>query len=194
MADPSEPGRQHKVVLLGDSNVGKTSLIGRKALSDKRKKPKPTLGCHGTVLDFTVNGKTITLQFWDTAGQEIYRSLVPVCLRGASCALLLFDVCDADSFKNLDQWSRLIDDVLPENTHIFIVANKIDLVAGCAVGDATARDFATAHRAKSFKVSALSGEGVDHLFSEVGKPVARLAITCNEPRTIQQSREENCDC
>jgi small GTP-binding protein len=194
MTDPFEPGMEHKVVLLGDSNVGKTSLIGWKVRSDKPNKPKPTLGCHCCKVECTVDRKTVTLQIWDTAGQEVYRALVPIYVRGARCVLLVFDISDAESFKNLGRWYELLDDALIEYTPIFVVASKIDLAERCVVDDAAAMDFAATHKAKFLKVSALTGKGVNVLFKEVAMELVKLAIHRHQPQTIQESREEGCLC
>jgi small GTP-binding protein len=156
---------QRKIVLLGESRVGKTSLIARKA--HEAGETTPTTGCHCTELPFLVDGKQARLEVWDTAGQETYRALVPVYLRGAHCAVILFDVADADSFASLSHWYKMLDDVIEQPIPVFLVANKIDISDEAVVNHEEAAKFATEHRSKFAKTSARNGDGVDELFNRI---------------------------
>jgi small GTP-binding protein len=184
---------QYKVVLLGDSRVGKTSLITRKVHGVIPGTPKPTLGCHCNELSFLIDQKQICLQVWDTAGQEMYRALVPVYLRGANCALLLYDVTDQESFDSLGHWYSLLDDVLTQAIPVFLVANKIDR-ADPVVKEECAVQFAQTYRAKFFRVSALTGDGVNDLFEGIAREVSKSNMS-NRIRTnfvVQKSPSREC--
>jgi Ras-related protein Rab-21 len=87
-----------KVVLLGDSRVGKTSIIARQLQGFQSPTVNPTIGCHCSEIAVGPDDSKIVLQVWDTAGQEMYRALVPVYLRNARAALLVYDVTDRESF------------------------------------------------------------------------------------------------
>ena len=175
---------QHKVVLLGDSRVGKTSLLSRQLNGYQPNNLTPTIGCHCSELSFSVDGREVILQVWDTAGQEMYRSLVPVYLRGAHAAIIIYDVTDVESFNSLTHWYELLKDTVADTTPTFLVANKIDLLganveSGQVVANDTAETFAESNHSKFFQASALTGEGVENIFLEVANAMAHSAL--NEP-------------
>lgn len=161
----------HKVVLLGDSRVGKTSILARQMLGYQPPTQGPTIGCHYSEIRVTVDNQPVVLHVWDTAGQEMYRALVPVYLRGAQAALLVYDVTDRESFKSLGHWRDTLMDVVPPNTVVCIVGNKIDLEGEAVVDDDQARQFANQYGAKLFKVSAATGQGLDALFNEIATKI-----------------------
>jgi small GTP-binding protein len=161
-----------KVVLLGDSRVGKTSIIARQIQGFHPAAVSSTIGCHCSELQISVDQRLFNLQVWDTAGQEMYRALVPVYLRGAQAALLVYDVSDRESFISLGHWYDTLIDVVPPSTAIYVVGNKIDLESH-VIDDAQAQQFAVAHNAQLYKVSALSGQGLDDLFEAVARKLGK---------------------
>jgi small GTP-binding protein len=169
--DPRRPA--HKVVLLGDSRVGKTSLIQRQFQGFEPAAPMPTIGCHSRSFVFTIDEKPFNLEVWDTAGQEMYRALVPVYLRGTGGAIVLYDLTDRESFDSLSYWIRILDEALPADTILFIVANKADLKDRIAVKDEDGMAYAAEHKASFFKASAITGEGVEEIFQGMANELAR---------------------
>ena len=163
----------HKVVILGDSRVGKTSILTRQMLGYQPPTQSPTIGCHCSEIHMNVDGKPATLQVWDTAGQEMYRALIPVYLRGAQAAILCYDVTDVESFKSLGHWYDILIDVVPTSTAIYVVGNKIDLSEEAVVDDTQAKLFANVHNAQLFKVSAMTGQGLDSLFEAMAKKLTQ---------------------
>lgn len=168
--DANPNANSHKIVILGDSKVGKTSILTRQMLGYQPPTQNPTIGCHCSEIHVDVNGTTITLQVWDTAGQEMYRALVPVYLRGAQAAILVYDVTDRESFKSISHWYEILVDVVP-NIPVFLVGNKIDLSNEAVVDDQSARAFAESHNSQLYKVSAMSGEGLDPLFGSLAQKI-----------------------
>jgi small GTP-binding protein len=186
---------QHKVVLLGDSRVGKTSIIARQTQSFEYTQPNPTIGCHCNEVQVTVDGKPVTLQVWDTAGQEMYRALVPVYLRGADGALIVYDIADKESFASLSHWFTLIVDTLPPETVVFVIANKLDLIESAAVSEETGLAYATARKAGFFTVSALTGQGIDDVFAAMGREIVRRVrteIDGNQGISLGARRQGGC--
>jgi small GTP-binding protein len=159
----------YKVVILGDSRVGKTSIITRQMLGYQPAIQNPTIGCHCSEIHVVLDNKDTTLQVWDTAGQEMYRALVPVYLRGANVAILVYDITDHASFVSLRQWYEVLVDVVPTGTCLYVVGNKIDLAEDGLTDDTQAEQFSMVHNAKFFKVSALTGEGLDQLFDSIAR-------------------------
>jgi small GTP-binding protein len=186
----------HKVVLLGDSRVGKTSIIARKLQGFQPQAANPTIGCHCSEIAVDINDRKVLLQVWDTAGQEMYRALVPVYLRNARAALLVYDVADRESFISLGHWYDTLMEVVPTTTATFLVGNKIDLEAH-VIDDGQAKQFAAAHNAEFVKVSAATGAGLDDLFLAIGKSVitgAALQLTGQQPVIEEAPQESGCQC
>ena len=170
ISDKAQPP-SHKVVILGDSRVGKTSILARQMLGYQPPTQNPTIGCHYSEIRVTVDNTPVVLHVWDTAGQEMYRALVPVYLRGAQAALLVYDVTDRESFKSLGHWRDILLDVCPTNTAVCVVGNKIDLSEEAVVDDDQAKQFASQYGSKLFKVSAVTGDGLESLFDEVARKI-----------------------
>ncbi|PVU90184.1 hypothetical protein BB561_004995 [Smittium simulii] len=119
-----------KIIILGDSGVGKTSLMNQYVNRKFTGQYKATIGADFLTKEVVVDGKLITLQIWDTAGQERFQSLGVAFYRGADCCVLCFDVNNAKSFENLDNWR---DEFLlqsaprdPDNFPFVVLGNKID--------------------------------------------------------------------
>ena len=100
----------HKVILCGNSSVGKTCLS--KVISNKEMDPNagPTTGSGFDYTVLTHNGQQVTVNIWDTAGQETYRSMIRIYFYGSDIALVCFDITSRDSFKELPDWFKLIDE------------------------------------------------------------------------------------
>jgi small GTP-binding protein len=194
----SEGVSQSKVVLLGDSRVGKTSLITRKVRGGDQTDTKATVGCQCNDLTLTVSNRHVNIQVWDTAGQEMYRALVPVYLRGAHAALLVYDITDKDSFHALPEWWSLLEDTISPTTPLLVVANKIDLLDAQEVSHDLGKQFADAHKASFHMVSALTGDGVDELFQDIGEMLLKSRddrVDTEKKGIVAYSGEEKkCGC
>jgi len=120
-----------KVIVLGDSGVGKTSLMNQYVNKKFSGQYKATIGADFLTKEVIVDDRIVTMQIWDTAGQERFQSLGQAFYRGADCCVLVFDVSLTKSFKSLDIWR---DEFLvqasprdPENFPFVVLGNKIDL-------------------------------------------------------------------
>jgi Ras-related protein Rab-7A len=120
-----------KVVIVGDSGVGKTSLIHRYTTSRFLQEFKPTIGAEFSNKEVEINGQTVVAQIWDTAGQERYQSLGVSFYRGADCCGIVFDKTDRNSFENLETWrNAFLKHGAPKEDSEFpfvIIGNKADL-------------------------------------------------------------------
>lgn len=119
-----------KIIILGDSGVGKTSLMNRYVNKKFSTQYKATIGADFVTKDVVVDDKLVTMQIWDTAGQERFQSLGVAFYRGADCCVLVYDVTAPTTFKSLDSWR---DEFLiqasprdPENFPFIVIGNKID--------------------------------------------------------------------
>ncbi|CDO72399.1 hypothetical protein BN946_scf184977.g98 [Trametes cinnabarina] len=120
-----------KVIILGDSGVGKTSLMNQYVNKRFSNQYKATIGADFLTKEVMVDDRLVTMQLWDTAGQERFQSLGVAFYRGADCCVLVYDVNSAKSFETLDSWR---DEFLiqasphdPENFPFVVLGNKIDM-------------------------------------------------------------------
>jgi small GTP-binding protein len=161
-----------KVVVLGDSGTGKTSIIDCASTRLFRAGSTPTISCSSRTLSVAVRGEAVSLTVWDTAGQELYRSLVPLYLRDASAALLVYDLANPRSLASLGHWRAVLADAQPLPVPLFVVANKADLASAAADGERAADALGAALHV----VSAKTGEGVEALFNAVAAAVAAAPV------------------
>ncbi|KAG0233325.1 hypothetical protein BGW42_007523 [Actinomortierella wolfii] len=120
-----------KVIILGESGVGKTSLMNQYVNKKFSNQYKATIGADFLTKEVVVDDRLVTMQIWDTAGQERFQSLGVAFYRGADCCVLVYDVNNAKSFETLDSWR---DEFLvqasprgPENFPFVVIGNKIDM-------------------------------------------------------------------
>lgn len=153
---------QYKVILLGDALVGKTSIICRQ-LHGYKPQTTPTIGCHFNDIIMSVGETQVSMQVWDTAGQEMYRALVPIYLRGADAIIIVFDVTDKKSFEGVSEWIEMAQNIVT-GIPVVLLGNKIDLRNRREVSDEIISSFAKKNNMIYLEASAKSGEGVENTF------------------------------
>ncbi|KAJ5076724.1 hypothetical protein M0811_00041 [Anaeramoeba ignava] len=165
----------HKIVLLGETGVGKTTLALRFSEGENYNNPEPTIAVafHSKTIEIT--GESVKLQLWDTAGQEMYRSLIPMYIRNAEAAVIVYDITNLDSFNKIETWIEDIVSFASRNVIICIVGNKFDLNDARNVQNDIAHNFALQNNYIFFETSARTGVGVDSLFIEIAKQLHSLA-------------------
>jgi len=158
-----------KVVILGPSGVGKTSMVTRYVRGTYTGSSTATIGAAFMKKDVILNGYRIVLQIWDTAGQERFRSMAPMYYRGAHAAILVFDVTSQESLDKVGGWVEELQDNAGEDIILVMAANKCDLLqsgsGGVSMKDAT--EYAKSIGAALFETSAVSGKGIEALFAHV---------------------------
>ena len=166
--DNSEPV---KIVLIGESGVGKTSIIYQFVDNNFQLEQPSTIG--GTFASKKVkckNGKALRLEIWDTAGQERYRSVAKMFYKDANAAILVYDITNKTSFEGLQNyWIPQVKESSPENIILIIVANKIDLFEREQVNEANAKKIAKEINASFVHTSAKDRSGINDLFLEIAK-------------------------
>jgi Ras-related protein Rab-11A len=116
-----------KIVLLGDSGVGKTNISSRFLKGEFNLDTKATIGVEFGSKKFEINGRNIKAQIWDTAGQERYKSITNAYYKGAKGALLIYDVSRRSTFENIDKWIVDLKQNSDPNVNIILMGNKCDI-------------------------------------------------------------------
>ncbi|CAL1281428.1 unnamed protein product [Larinioides sclopetarius] len=195
-----------KVILLGDSGVGKTSLMNQYVHKKFTDVYKATIGADFYTKDVTVDGKIVTLQIWDTVGQERFQSLGIAFYRGADCVVLVYDVSSPASYHSLEVWK---DEFLihgaprdPRNFPFVVIGNKIDLGNRICCKDQIQELLLCDYTVPCFEASAKDGTNIEEAFQTVAKMALSLEkedeLFNSIPETIRFRKDEvktlGCSC
>mmetsp|Transcript_11548 Transcript_11548/g.36913 ORF Transcript_11548/g.36913 Transcript_11548/m.36913 type:complete len:213 (-) Transcript_11548:63-701(-) len=156
-----------KIVLLGDSGVGKSNLLSRFTRNEFHLESKSTIGVEFATKSIKADGKILKAQIWDTAGQERYRAITSAYYRGAVGALLVYDISQHVSFENCERWLKELRDHADANIVIMLVGNKSDLEHKRQVSKEEAIAFAEKHELAFIETSAQEGTGVQSAFVRI---------------------------
>jgi small GTP-binding protein len=179
-----------KIVIVGDSNVGKTSLLHYFVKGESLVDSRITTNVYLTTHIAEVRGKRQQLNLWDTAGEEKYRSLASVYLRSAKGILLVFDLTNRISFNSLDYWFRFIQSHLDLAPAIVVVGNKCDVESEVCIEEKMIKDACAAHNVKYFPTSAKTGKNVQKAFMELTEFVLDTAVASPVSPQIQLTHPE----
>ncbi|CAL9213931.1 unnamed protein product [Arabidopsis halleri] len=156
-----------KLVLIGDSGVGKSNLLSRFTKNEFNLESKSTIGVEFATKTTKVEGKVVKAQIWDTAGQERYRAITSAYYRGAVGALLIYDVTRHATFENAARWLRELRGHTDPNIVVMLIGNKCDLRHLVAVKTEEAKAFAERESLYFMETSALDATNVESAFTEV---------------------------
>jgi len=163
-----------KVVLIGDSGVGKSNLLSRFTRNEFNLESKSTIGVEFATRSIQVDGKTIKAQIWDTAGQERYRAITSAYYRGAVGALLVYDIAKHLTYENVERWLRELRDHADANIVVMLVGNKSDLRHLRAVPTEEAKAFAEKNTLSFIETSALDSTNVETAFHQILTEIYRI--------------------
>jgi small GTP-binding protein len=169
---PDDNRLTFRTVTIGDSSVGKTSIVNRFIRDRFDASEKNTIGALYDSYTDRADGQEVEVQIWDTAGQEQYRSLAPVYFRSAAAALLVFDLTNRDTFTSLDNWLASFRVAIAHRAVLFLVGNKLDLVSDRQITIDEARNWARANECSYYETSAKNGQGVHELFRALAATLA----------------------
>ncbi|RID49151.1 hypothetical protein BRARA_I05611 [Brassica rapa] len=188
--NPAEYDYLFKLLLIGDSGVGKSCLLLRFSDDSYVESYISTIGVDFKIRTVEQDGKTIKLQIWDTAGQERFRTITSSYYRGAHGIIIVYDVTDQESFNNVKQWLSEIDRYASDNVNKLLVGNKCDLAENRAVPYETAKAFADEIGIPFMETSAKDATNVEQAFmamsasikeSMASQPAGNIA----RPPTVQ---------
>lgn len=168
-----DPKLECKVVLLGETMTGKTSLISRLVDNTFNYNEMTTFVASNQSKEFVYSefgGVTLTLQIWDTAGQEKFRSINKIFYKDAAVAILVYDITKESTFEQLrTYWYQEVKQKGEKNVVFAVAGNKCDMFSEEKINEKTGREFAAEIGAVFFQTSSLSNINVNELFKEVGK-------------------------
>ncbi|KAG1330754.1 ras-related protein Rab11D [Cocos nucifera] len=156
-----------KVVLIGDSAVGKSQILARFAHNEFSLDSKATIGVEFQTRTLVIQHKSVKAQIWDTAGQERYRAVTSAYYRGAVGALLVYDITKSQSFDHIPRWLEELRSHADKNIVIMLVGNKTDLEDQRAVTTEDASELAQKENLSFLETSALEATNVETAFQTV---------------------------
>ena len=145
-----------KVVVVGDSGVGKTNLIKRFVSNEFKSDSKATVGVEFLSKNFIINGEIFKIEIWDTAGQERYKSITTAYYKGAKGAMIVYDVTNQTSFDNVDKWYNEIKEKASKNINLIVIGNKNDLIDKKIINSESSIE-----KAKSFGIAIMETSALD---------------------------------
>lgn len=196
--DPS-----HKVVLIGNTAVGKTSIINQFVYGTSSPEHQPTIGIDFFAKSVSDGTKTTRMQIWDTAGQEKFHALIPSYIRNSTVAVMVFDITSTASFEDVKKWHKTVDDIA--NPALVVVGNKVDLESERTVTIEQAKEYAQTINASYIETSARTPINVTELFEMIAKipiPTAtEPAVAEAQPevekvdlKSVEVQKSSGCSC
>jgi len=153
-----------KLLLIGDSGVGKSCLLLRFADDTYTESYISTIGVDFKIRTIDLDGKTVKLQIWDTAGQERFRTITSSYYRGAHGIIIVYDVTDKESFNNVKNWFSEIDKYAADGVNKLLVGNKCDLASKKVVAYDEAKELADSLNVRFMETSAKNAHNVEQAF------------------------------
>ncbi|KAF9532334.1 GTP-binding protein ypt1 [Crepidotus variabilis] len=193
-----------KLLLIGDSGVGKSCLLLRFADDTYTESYISTIGVDFKIRTIELEGKTVKLQIWDTAGQERFRTITSSYYRGAHGIIVVYDVTDNDTFTNVKQWLQEIDRYASEGVNKLLVGNKSDLTGKKVVEYTVAKEFADQLNIPFLETSAKNATNVEQAFLTMAKQIkdrmgssstpagAAKSSTITPGQTVQSQAASGC--
>mmetsp|Transcript_5980 Transcript_5980/g.8189 ORF Transcript_5980/g.8189 Transcript_5980/m.8189 type:complete len:195 (-) Transcript_5980:454-1038(-) len=162
-----------KLVLLGDTAVGKSCLVVRFVRDEFFEFQEPTIGAAFLTQTVALDDATVKFEIWDTAGQERYRSLAPMYYRGAAAAIVVYDITNQDSFAGAKSWVKELQRRGDPNVVIALAGNKADLDSRRKVEFEEANAYAEENGILHLETSAKNANNVKALFVEIAKKLPK---------------------
>jgi len=186
-----------KVILLGESTVGKSCLTNRYVMGEFDFNCIATVGMDIRIKNMDMDGKALKLQIWDTAGQERYRGITKAFHRGANGVMFIYDITNKESFQKLKTWIQEFEKstTAQEPVPMVVVGNKVDLNSERMVGTQEAREWCEYWEIPYFETSARTGDGVCPAFENIARRAALHSVKRSKEKgktLVTEPRKKRC--
>ena len=195
MADEDNYEMMFKVVLVGDSFVGKTNIMSKYLKDEFHEDSKATVGVEFGSKQFTIEGHSIKAQIWDTAGQERYKAITSAYYKGAKGAFVVYDITRKTSFESIDRWVNDLTAAADKKITIVVIGNKCDLEDQRQITKEQGEEKSAKLEVAFLETSALSGENLDKAFelmmNEIYKKCHEEMLAENDLEIIDRGKDIN---
>eukprot|EP00475_Leptophrys_vorax_P008081 TRINITY_DN15187_c0_g2_i1.p1 TRINITY_DN15187_c0_g2~~TRINITY_DN15187_c0_g2_i1.p1 ORF type:complete len:206 (-),score=67.68 TRINITY_DN15187_c0_g2_i1:241-858(-) len=187
-----------KFVLVGDSGVGKSSLL----LDEFSDSYNSTIGIDFKIVQVKVDDAIVKLQVWDTAGQERYQSIAQAFYRNANAIILVYDITVKESFEHVEKWLEKIEENAPPSIPKILIGNKADLASKRAVNEIEVKEFADKLGVAHFETSAKTDKKFEEILAVLSRQVIKqkqdmpvfsnAELVAKEAEAKHESNSNNC--
>ncbi|XP_053493486.1 ras-related protein Rab-22A [Ictalurus furcatus] len=183
--------RELKVCLLGDTGVGKSSIVCRFVEDSFDPNINPTIGASFMTKTVQYQNELHKFLIWDTAGQERFRALAPMYYRGSAAAIIVYDITKEESFLTLKNWVKELHQHGPSNIVVAIAGNKCDVSDAREVLEKDAKDYADSIHAIFVETSAKNAININEIFTEISQKIPLLERSETGVRGLKLRREQS---
>jgi len=155
-----------KFIVIGDSSVGKSNIISKYKEDKFDEKGQPSIGVQFIAKNVVIENTTFRLQVWDTAGQESFRSMTRIYYKNSSCAFIVYDITEKESFNHVESWISECKKIAPETVLLVLIGNKSDLNESREVSYEEGLKFAEKNKMLFFETSAKNGVNIENIFKK----------------------------
>ena len=156
-----------KIVLIGESSVGKTNILSKYLNNEFNPNSKATVGVEFGTINHTIENNVVKVQIWDTAGQERYRSITSAYYKGAKGSFIVYDITRKSSFDSVDKWLSDLKANSDEKISVILLGNKSDLEEQREVSKEEGQQKAELYKLAFMETSALNGNNIEKAFTEL---------------------------
>lgn len=188
----NKPVYTHKLVFLGESSVGKSSIVTRYIRNTFTYDECSTIGASFFTSRVVLDDCIIRFDIWDTAGQERYHSLAPLYYRNASVVFVVFDVTNNSSFTQAKTWINELKTVGPENVLIILVGNKIDIINSIKVNPDIINEYVENNNIKYIETSAKTNYNIKYLFNDTAQRIPKIEPIINNIKIDDKQNKTYC--
>lgn len=207
MSDEEESRNTYKIILLGDSSVGKTAIIQRFFQNDFQENHITTIGVDFRFKNVDIDGTVVSLQVWDTAGSERFRTITSSYYRGADAVIIVYAVDCTETFQNVCTWIKDIDEHVSWPLVKYLVGNKADLEDERCIEEKTGKREADSYGIKFMETSAKTSQNIEELFMGIARDIKmnekpaledraevheRIVLEESDPSTESNPKSKGC--
>ena len=186
-----------KIIIIGDSSVGKTNIMSKYLKNEFHEDSKATVGVEFGSKLFTINGHNIKAQIWDTAGQEKYKAITGAYYKGSKGAFVVYDITRKETFESIDKWINDLKSTGDPKMNIILIGNKCDLDEKREVLKEQGEEKSRAFECAFLETSALSGDNIDKGFemmiSEIFKKYRNEIVEDDELEGMGKGEDINLE-